>query len=354
MGYFDSILQGANPATREVMNTGYANYQQGANDSRNARIAELEAELASIREQRKAFDTEAEMGKYKFLYDADPSTYTNYRQSMRSAEQTEKIRKATEDATKASELKNAINNNTIALEAALIDQEAADAAWKRVQGSGNTEAIENAKFAKKRADGAVNRLDRERKELSRQMAERLGISVPEVETEELKSFKREFGGDDSYKERNDELKQINGWLDRVKTEFEVDNMSMEPGEKEPKVNDGMTKVAQYRGWVEKSDLSTDEKEKLMTRLAEAEKAIKDFARPAAKGGKGEKLTPEQVKANYQKEVDGKNPTQVKSLGIDKIDKMLKAGVQWKFVTKDGRTITLQGIADELRGGKISK
>lgn len=346
--YFDAILPQSTAV--DILNTA----NDAARSDRSARIAELERELAEIRKQKAQFSEEGEMGKYKFLYDADPSTYTNYRQNLRSAAATEKIQKATEDSTKASELKSALNRNTLELENALIDQQAADAALARVQGGSDNAAIEQAEFAKKRADTAVNRLQRERKELSRQMAERLGISVSDVETDEKKGLKNEFGGDDSYQERNDELKRINGWLDRVKTEFEVDNMSMEPGEKAPKVNDGMTKVAQYRGWVEKSDLSTDEKEKLMTRLAEAEKAIKDFARPAAKGGKGEKLTPEQVKAALQKEVDGKNLTQVRDFGLDKIDKMLKAGVKWKFTTRDGRTHTLESVADELRGGKISK
>lgn len=358
MGYFDSILQGATPATRDIMNAGYENYQQGANSARDARIAELEAELASIREQRKAFDDEAEMGKYKFLYDADPSTYTNYRQNMRSAEQTEKIRKATEDATKASELKSALNRNTLELENALIDQQAADAALGRVQGGSDTAAIEQAKFAKKRADTAVNRLQRERKELSDQMARRLGISVSDVETDEKKVVKNDepkpagssSGEDAYYKERNDKVAEINGKLDQLDIDFTPNAKNkMEAGTKEPKVYEALRDLAIWRGWVEASDLGTSEKESLKTRIAKAEQTVRKF-----KDEQPEKLTPEQVKAAYQKEVDGKNPTQVKALGIDKIDKMLKAGVKWKFTTKDGRTITLESIAKDLRGGTISK
>lgn len=358
MGYFDSILQGATPATRDIMNAGYGNYRQGANSARDARIAELEAELASIREQRKAFDDEAEMGKYKFLYDADPSAYTNYRQNMRSAEQTEKIRKATEDATKASELKSALNRNTLELENALIDQQAADAALERVQEGSDTAAIEQAKFAKKRADTAVNRLQRERKELSDQMARRLGISVSDVETDEKKVVKNDepkpagsYSGEDAvYKERNDEVTKINGNLDRIPGNFAINpKKAVEPGTKAPKVNEALKNLASWREWVKASDLGPNEKEKLYTRIDDAEQTVKKYM-----DEQPEKLTPEQVKAAYQKEVDGKNPTQVKALGIDKIDRMLKAGVKWKFTTKDGRTHTLESVADELRGGKISK
>lgn len=350
--YFDAILPQSTAV--DILNTA----NDAARSDRSARIAELERELAEIRKQKAQFSEEGEMGKYKFLYDADPSTYTNYMQNLRSAEQTEKIRKATEDATKASELKSALNRNTLELENALIDQQAADAALGRVQGGSDNAAIEQAEFAKKRADTAVNRLQRERKELSRQMAERLGISVSDVETDEKKVVKNDepkpagssSGEDAYYKERNDKVAEINGKLDQLDIDFTPNAKNkMEAGTKEPKVNKALRDLAIWRGWVEASDLGTSEKENLKTRIAKAEQTVRKF-----KDDQPEKLTPEQVKAAYQKEVDGKNPTQVKALGIDKIDKMLKAGVKWKFTTKDGRTHTLESVADELRGGKISK
>lgn len=186
-------------------------------DTRNSQIEMLNRQIAEIEKQIKDYDTEAEMGKYKFVYDADPSTYTGYQQNKRSAAQTEAIRKANEEATKASNAQTAWRQLLIDEETEKYKKIDAEDKAKKALADGNTDEYKEAMKQVKRSEATLARYARDKEQYRNKFNQMLGISEGEQgQTDET-------GAPGVYDEEKDEnivnLKKYNEMVNGIDQEI---------------------------------------------------------------------------------------------------------------------------------------
>lgn len=151
---------------------------------KSTRIAEIQRRLDEIKREKEKYDIEGKMGEYKFLYDADPSTYMSYKQNLRSNEQTNAIRKASEDATKASQAQTAWRQLLIDEEQAKYDRQAQQNKATEAKRSGNSAAYSEAMTELSRLNAKMNRLNRDKEEYRNRFAEMLGLSKEDIGAKE--------------------------------------------------------------------------------------------------------------------------------------------------------------------------
>lgn len=220
MSYLESIFP-SDSASAQVLGTA-AKYREekdraDAWQADSDRLKALEAELADIRKQKAAFDPEEEMGWYKFVYDADPSTYTGYRQNKRSAAQTEAIRKANEEATKASNAQTAWRQLLIDEETEKYKKIDAEDKAKKAFADGNIDEYKEAMKQVKRSEATLARYARDKEQYRNKFNKMLGLSVGE------QGQTGETGAPGVYDEEKDEnlvnLKKYNEMVNGIDQEI---------------------------------------------------------------------------------------------------------------------------------------
>lgn len=315
-GYFDSILAGANPATREIMNTGMANANQAQADSRSARIAELEAQLAEVRKRKAALSEEDEMGKYKFVYDADPSTYMNYKQGIRNAKQTEDIRKSNDQKSERDNLRNSWKESGTSLLVARYDLADAENAYNQAVSASDPDAISKAGLALSRAKANYAAKLRDNDALRSKVYEAFGINTApqsEVKDEDIYSAEKDqnyVGAEKLQRTRND--------LNLLEKEVKTDNMAIDPTDKETMIKDWTNRLNTLEAQMKDSTLSDKNRGDLETQIQGIREAIRKFGKPAGKGGQSTKVT--------QAEVDAMNFTDLKRKGYAWLKAIRDAGL----------------------------
>lgn len=246
-------------------------------DTRNSQIEMLNRQIAEIEKQIKDYDTEEEMGKYKFVYDADPSTYTGYQQSKRNAAQTEAIRQANEEATKASNAQTAWRQLLIDEEAEKYKKIDAEDNAKKALAEGNMDAYKEAMKQVKRSEATLARYAREKNQYRSKFNKMLGISVDgeQGQTDET-------GANGIYDESKDEnvvnLKKYNEMVNGI--DQEIINLrkrvtSMTDKDKKAIIDNANKVLEGYRN----SDvgfLNDAQKTAWNTKIAEFEDAIPTF------------------------------------------------------------------------------
>ena len=328
MSYTDRMNR-TTDSYRELMDeaeNAYVNASEENDKAVDARIAQLDRQIAEIEEKLKDYSVEEAMGKYKFLWEGDPSTLATYRQGKRNAEQTESIRKATEDASKASTLQQAWKQNGIDLEVARYDVAAAQNAYNEAKANGDENGMRRADVELDRARAKLNRVNRENDILRSKLMDSLGISVEA--SDELETAGNQGGNDggNGGGNLNDDLanaesiKTLDGNIDAISSEFDVDNMNIDKKQKLAMVKQGLADVKDAIKQVEDSSLSTEQKNARLTKLRELEKKIRNFGKPASKGGQGTKATVD----DYQKALDG----------MSSIGQLVKKGYNWLVAAKN--------------------
>lgn len=277
-----------------------------------ARIAEIEKRLAEIAEEKKKYSLEEDMGKYKFLYEGDPSTLTSYKQNMRNAAQTEKIRKATEDATKASNLQSQWKQNGIDMELANYDLASAQNEYKTAQGNNDAAAMQNALLKMKQANAKKNRLSRENEILRSKLFKDINVGETKDETD-YSSYEQGIAG-------TDDISKLQRAVSATNKSITVDNVSIPKQKKAQFVAEKTKELDEQEAAIKNSPLSEDNKTKLLAIVEESRQALKNYNKSVVKGGQPTKPT----KTDYDKKIllNGqlRNRTALVALG----EKYLKA------------------------------
>lgn len=195
MSYFDSLVKLANgkaavdpnlpsikpglvdPTMAEVMRDDMVGKQWRYTDAAEDRIRELDAEIAKYKQELASYDTESEMGKYKFVWEGDPSTYTTVQQNKRNAEETRKIREASEAATKASNAQTAWKQLVLNMEDEKYKLASAQNRANEARATGNRSAYIEAMNDVKRSEAALTRFQREQAEYRKKFANMLGVAL---------------------------------------------------------------------------------------------------------------------------------------------------------------------------------
>lgn len=252
-------------------------------EKRSAQIEMLNKQIAELEKQIKDYDMEEEMGKYKFLYDADPSTYTSYQQNKRSAAQTEAIRKANEDATKASNAQTAWRQLLIDEETEKYKKIDAEDKAKKALADGNMDEYKEAMKQVKRSEATLARYDRDKKQYRNKFNKMLGISEGEQEqTDETEEQTDETGAPGIYDEEKDPNivtlkkynKMING-IDQEITNLRKRVTSMTDKDKKAIIDNANKVLEDYRN-SDVSFLNDAQKKAWTTKIAEFEDAIPTF------------------------------------------------------------------------------
>lgn len=341
MGYIDTLLEKINDDTyswKNVSDPGFragfgvegptsdeltgAGAFRGITDGRAERIAQIKKRLAEIAEEKKKYNVEEEIGKYKFLYDNDPSVLMNYKQNLRNNEMNREIRKSSEDATKASNLQAAWKQNGIDLEVAKYDLAAAKNAYSEAKGAGNTDAMKRAAIDIERAQAKYNRIAKENETLRGQMMTALGIDLgdeKELQTVDDKPAGTSFDNDIADVEA---INKLDGELSLLDKAIVVDNVNVDKKTKAANVKKWLDDIEQAKKDVDASPLSTEQKNARQTKLAELEAKVRGYAKPKGKGGQGTSMT----KEDYEKAIAGKNDLELAKLGYSFLLAAKNAGV----------------------------
>jgi hypothetical protein len=242
---------------------------------KSTRIAEIQRRLDEIKREKEKYDVEEKMGEYKFLYDADPSTYTTYKQNLRSNEQTNAIRKASEDATKASQAQTAWRQLLIDEETAKYDAQAAQNRVNEAKQSGNAQAYSEAMTELSRINAKINRLNRDKDEYRNRFAEMLGVSREEMGEQPSADWNKET--DANYGKLN-ALENLGRDVETGLNDLRTRPASMKDKQKQSLINTHRNNLAQYQDIYEKNKdvLGTTQQADWNKKFAEYSDAIPKF------------------------------------------------------------------------------
>lgn len=244
---------------------------------KSTRIAEIQRRLDEIKREKEKYDVEEKMGEYKFLYDADPSTYTAHKQNLRSNEQTNAIRKASEDATKASQAQTAWRQLLIDEETAKYDAQAAQNRVNEAKQSGNAQAYSEAMTELSRINAKINRLNRDKDEYRNRFAEMLGVSREEMGEQPSADWNKET--DDTYKKVN-AIETLRGDIAIGKDKVRKLPKAVKPKIKSNNINEMTAEYDRLKDILEqnKDILNPEVAAKLSTELSELEDAITNYGK----------------------------------------------------------------------------
>lgn len=320
MSYFDSILPKDRPSVQIL---GAANESARAEqwNADSDRLKALEAELAEIRKQKAAYDPEAEMGKYKFLYDADPSTYTNYQQNKRNAATTEAIRKANEEATKASNAQTAWRQLLIDDETEKYKKIDAEDRAKKALAAGDMDAYTEAMKQAKRSEATMARYARDKEQYRSKFGKMLGMDTGDEVVDDYDPEK------DPNVANLKKFNEITGGIDKELVKLRQRVTSMSDKDKKAIIENANKVLAEYRN-TDVSFLNDAQKAAWEKKLAEFEDAI-----PTFKKNQGTTMTKEKFAKLSIKELKARGLAQLKKdrdAGftndyLDKVINVLSAG-----------------------------
>lgn len=326
MGYIDSIMpmQGAGA---KVMSMAYDNADAADDVSVNARIAELEQELADIRRRRAGRDTEAEMAKYKFQFEGDPSSYMNYKQGLRTNAATENIRKATEAATKASQLQADWKQNAIELDEWQMKQNAAKLAYEDALAKNDEIALKKAQADIENADRGYARAQREQAYLRSKMRTAVGYDDTGDRFEQPRAVSTKKNNLARDIENMQTVNDAKADLALLEEQVSTDNVSISDDEKAGNVANWQKRLDGAMEIINNSSLNSDTKLELKTKAEALSKKINDYNKPTSKGGQTTTMTKEKYEKMFVR-ADGspKNTLEQAALGLSVLEAAKKAGV----------------------------
>lgn len=298
MSYFDNLVKQANGMAVDVpVDPNRPRTQQGFVDPTMARvmrdsmvgndwrytgvaedrIRELDAEIAKYKQELASYDTESEMGKYKFVWEGDPSTYTTVQQNKRNAEETRKIREASEAATKASNAQTAWKQLVLNMEDEKYKLASAQNRANEAKATGNRSAYIEAMTDVKRSEAALTRFQREQAEYRKKFANMLGVSLEDDTKAQDVAYNGEgdknLEGIDIYEQLKSNLANGKNNLLRIRPN------KMSKQEKRKIINDAKNNLANFRQTAEGLKfLNPQTRSELDKMITEYEDSIPKFSK----------------------------------------------------------------------------
>ena len=315
---------------------------QALNDARMQGVKDLLGAGVAVskhylRGKIKPNDVDA-IGRYQFEIEGDPSVLIANENAKRTEAMNENIRKATEQATKSSDLQNAMKQNAIDLEGAMYEVRGAELAYNEAKANQDVAAMERANLLRKQTQAIYNRLAKEKESLRLKLMNGLGIATEPTET----SVESDNNIDADI-EAAKSINELDGSLNLLEKEIDIDNIAISASDKEDKANKWLTKLAEAIKVIEASSLSTKNKNERLVKIAELEKKVNDFAKPESKGGQGVvKKSVVKDKAYYQNMLNGKNIYQLENLGLKFLEEAKNKGATHEKLDKVIKKLQKEG------------
>lgn len=307
MAFIDNILPKDSGAARVLGTAARYRDEQERDDEWRAgsdRIAELEAELAEIRRQKASFDEEAEMGRYKFLWDADPSTYVNVEQSKRNAKATDDIRKANDQKSDQANLKSLWESASNKHDELYWQNASYKQAFKKAQETNDANGMEDALLGIKRTQSLMDKNDRQMEQLRSRMLGSMGFKddTPRAgQDPDNPSATPESG----YQVAIDNARNVSlmkRGIGELKQTIKVDNMNIPPKQKKANGAAWLKAISEKEDEVKNSPLAEDIKSEMLLELGGLRDSVANYMKPQSKGGQGESMTAEKFAALSAKEL----------------------------------------------------
>lgn len=332
LSFIDTFINAAN--TRDAKT-------QALNDTRLQGIKELlnaGGEVYKNQLRMQAGDNEDAIAKYQWQIEKDPNTLINLRTTARNEVMNESIRKATEDATRSSELQNLWKQSNIDLEAAKYEQQAALLAYEEAKSNNDVAAMKRAELALNRSIANVNRLQNENNALSNKVKQSLGLIYNGEENVLIDEY------DATSDIANAEvINALDGEIDLLTKAIATDNVSITKSQKEKNVTEWKRAIEEARKKVEESNLSTEEKNARKSLLADLELKVKNYSKEEKYNG--QKTTKPKIikdKNYYQKQLDGKNLYQLEELGLKFLEEAKNKGATHEKLDKVIKKLQKEG------------
>lgn len=288
MSYFDTLVKQANgkptapqndgfvdPAMARVMRDDMVRRDYQFTDDAEARLREIDEKIAKYKQELASYDTESEMGKYKFVWEGDPSTYTTVQQNKRNADETRKIREASEAATKASNAQTAWKQLALNTEDEKYKLASAQNRANEALATGNRSAYIEAMNDVKRSEAALTRFQREQAEYRKKFADMLGVALEDDTKAQDVAYNAE--GDDNVK-GIDAYEVLKTELDKGKKNLlRIRPKKMSDPQKQNIINEAKNNLAKHKKTAEGLKfLNPQTKAELETMITEYEDAIPKF------------------------------------------------------------------------------
>lgn len=316
LSFIDAFVNAASARDAKTQALNEAR-MQGVKDLLGAGVA---ASKHYLRGKIKPNDVGA-IGSYQFETEGDPSVLIANENAKRTEAMNESIRQATEQATRSSELQNAMKQNAIDLEGAMYEVRGAELAYNEAKANQDVAAMEKADLLRKQTQAIYNRLVKEKESLRLKLMNDLGIATEPTET----SVESDNNIDADI-EAAKSINELDGSLNLLEKEIGTDNIAISTNEKQSKANEWLAKLADAKKVIEASNLSTENKNNRLVKIAEMEKKVKDFAKPENKGGQSVvKKSVTKDKAYYQDKLNGKNFYQLKDFGLKFLEEAKNKG-----------------------------
>lgn len=303
MSYFDSLVKLANgkpaidpnlpstkpgfvdPTMAQVMRDDMVGNDWRYTGAAENRIRELDEEIAKYKQELASYDTESEMGKYKFVWEGDPSTYTTVQQNKRNSEETRKIREASEAATKASNAQTAWKQLALNTEDEKYKLASAQNRVNEALATGNRSAYIDAMTDVKRSEAALTRFQREQAEYRKKFADMLGVALEDDSKAQDVAYSTE--GDENVK-GIDSYEKLKSALSTGKDNLRSRPKNMSGKEKSKIIKDANNNLANFRQTASGlTFLNPQTKSELDKMITEYEDAIPKFSK-----GQGTVMTQE--------------------------------------------------------------
>lgn len=273
----------------------------GANDpsleDRTNRIAELDKKIADLKNRIANWDGEGAIARYRFVYENDPSIYTQRFQSERSHKHALDLQKESQKKTDVQQKMDAWKQNSIDMDNARYSV----AHWQQqltaAKNAHDTKAYDNAKIELDRANAAYRRALRNNESLQKQVGSIFGFpQEPENPAKETVQ-----GGEvDQDRVAMENFNAMKNELDLI--DASVDNMPVDKKAKAQFIAEKNAQIDEAEKRIRSSDMLEADKNGLLKLAAEKRKALKDYSKPQGKGGQGTKMEP----GDWAKSVDRKN------------------------------------------------
>lgn len=333
LSFIDAFVNAASARDAKTQALNEAR-MQGVKDLLGAGV---EASKHYLRGKIKPNDVD-EIGRYQFEIEGDPSVLIANENAKRTEAINENIRKATEQATKSSDLQNAMKQNAIDLEGAMYEVRGAELAYNEAKANQDVAAMERADLLRKQTQAIYNRLAKEKESLRLKLMNGLGIATEPTET----SVESDNNIDADI-EAAKSINELDGSLNLLEKEIDIDNIAISASDKEAKANEWLTKLAEARKVIEASNLSTKNKNERLVKIAELEKKVNDFAKPESKGGQSVvKKSVVKDKAYYQDKLNGKNIYQLEKLGLKFLEEAKNKGATHEKLDKVIKKLQQEG------------
>lgn len=292
---FDNMDKFA-PAEKSVPGLGQVS------ENATSRIDELRRQIADLDKQIASYDTEEAIGKYKFMFDSDPSVLTQKYSGERAAQNARDLQKASSEKADRQQLIDAWKTNTDNLDMQKLVVADKERRIKEALAKKDTKSARDLEAELRRELAIQNRYKRDNDTLYQKIAPMLFGDVKpggnDVPVEVSSGFEDKIKNVEDFNRMNNDVRSAKASIESVLS----NRAPIKDTDKVAMVNDARAKVKTLSDALDSSDMDQGDRKEYLDLINETSAKIDEFANPKKYGGKNTKRNP----GDWKRDVDKKN------------------------------------------------